>query len=165
MIIDKNTGKAELCFVKAPEYAWDFRIEYTSKILLSFACIDSPDTIELPEGNWQIVGNPFEIDKDQCKAILKDKYGYHLTVELPESNNRAAYFNARVAMDDWLKHLQIYQTNPYGSKKPIRRTPFMADGFYTDLDKEEVKEFHYDLKKWEIAEERTGPWILLIKTK
>lgn len=159
MKIEKNTGKAELCFVKVPEGSKSASVANNvindgCSTLITRDKHESATWIKLPEGDWQIIGNPFEIDKDQCKAILKDKDGYHLTVELPEPNNRAAYFNARVAMDDWLKYLQIYQTNPYGEEP--KDIPDL--GLFTQSIRKKWQE-------WKKVEERVGNWILLIKTK
>lgn len=159
MIIKHNTGKAELCFVKVPEDAHNFKI---SKGYLWFdnsqftGCCKGALPEFFGKGNWQIVGNPFELSEEQCKELFNHKDGYGLTYELPKPFHRHAYFTAKAAMAEYLNRIEIYQTNPFFNPEV---TMMQGDGYvYYGASDEEFAEYAQ-------AEERVGNWILLIKTE
>lgn len=66
-----DTDKCKLLAVMVPEYGWDFRVDYGNRVVLSFACINEPDAIKLPEGNWQILGLSTELTEEQWSEIVK----------------------------------------------------------------------------------------------
>lgn len=160
MIIQHNTGKTELCFVKVPG---DAVKPILYKVIDYYMQYHQPSgekgsfwkqtNVPLPSGNWQIVGNPFELSEEQCFELIKSHietdyhdYGPPDTYNVFEDHGEAN--NAQEAFADLLDSLQIYQTNPY--QKPP------DDSFYTDKHVS-------DRAEWEQLELRTRSFILLKK--
>lgn len=145
MIIQHNTGKAELCFVKLPESKSG--IEVTIHGNERFLNVWGVEDIKLPSGNWQIVGNPFEITIEVIRDIV------------PEMRDSEYPFEVQDITDTWkdlLDKWRIYHTNPYNEDR-------MSIEFHYNDGKASKKDLDGIHDKWEDAQERTGSFILLKK--
>lgn len=60
----------------------------------------------------------------------------------------------------FLQANEVYSVNPYG-EMPIRRTPFMGKGQYTEDQLEFIEEHKKEFNQWQRAEANTGTWVIL----
>ena len=64
-----QTNGITLLLVEVPEDASDFRIDYASIIVLSWATTNENGSIELSSGKWVILGKSTELSEEQMKEI------------------------------------------------------------------------------------------------
>ena len=65
-----TTNNQTILLVEVPEDASDFRIDYASIIVLSWATTNENGSIELSSGKWVILGKSTELSEEQMKEIL-----------------------------------------------------------------------------------------------
>lgn len=65
-----QTNGITLLLVEVPEDASDFRIDYASIIVLSWATTNENGSIELSSGKWVILGKSTELSEEQMKEIM-----------------------------------------------------------------------------------------------
>lgn len=153
MIIQYNTGKTDIVLVKFPEDKSQFYIEmghiFTGSS--SNTSWDLHGRIELPPGNWQIVGNPFELSEIESRELVPALPVINRWINF--ETNHYCMITAVQSMKGLLNHLNVYQVNPYKDQ-------------LIDLTKEiGSEEYHWFREKWLAAEERTGNWQLLTAVK
>jgi len=68
-----QTNGITLLLVEVPEDASDFRIDYASIIVLSWATTNENGSIELSSGKWVILGKSTELSEEQMKEICEYK--------------------------------------------------------------------------------------------
>lgn len=167
MIIQYSTGKAELCFVKVPEEATDFETGSHQQYFQLFfsAPFNGMENARhlrpLPPGNWQIVGNPFELSEQESRCIVQEidhPYDYqYIDYEYPGK----LYLTAKRSMQSLLGHLKIYQTNPFAG---IFAPRLVNASDLNDIGSVLIDAIYHDLRdRWKEAEERTGSFVLLKK--
>lgn len=162
MIIQANTGKAELCFVKVPKDSNEAEIvtnqaviPYGQSLVVPdgyYKCFPNHMFIDLPSGNWQILGNPYQLSEEQCNDIVDIVWNGHNEHVFKDYVNDNWEPNARSSFGGLLHALNIYRTNPFGTKRDLYKIP--AAGSPSWLK---------SVKDWQDAEERKGSWILLKK--
>lgn len=158
MIIEYNTGKCDIALIKVLQGLDHFEIkngkletyERDAEIFNHY------DSIELPEGNWSLLGNAFELTEEQAETILDhasdkwDKYygwkDYEDLYHYHETYKESLY--------SLLRHLKVYKENPYGKEEP---TDMPDLGAFTQARRQKWR-------LWKEAEKTTGSWIILIKT-
>lgn len=163
MIIQHHTGKAELCFVKVPENAKTIDIAFNSnqswlRYTVEFAAYHKHlCNIDLPPGNWQIVGDPFELLEEQWKEVVPCELiggigGIGMQWHYPdyERSNCIGFDEATTSGASLLRSLRIYQFNPFGTERDIRAIPAAGS-----------PEWLKAVEDWREAEKRKGPFIML----
>lgn len=161
-----NTGITDLLIVDVPTSATGFDILPDR---LSFDYMEDdirmPDYIPIPEGyKYTVLGKVSELTEEQCDLIVPkididdptcgferfmtdDEFARHDRVE--------ACSTATESFHSLLKANGILLDNPLG-KKPIRTTPFMNDGYYSDLDRVEIDAYNAELKDWQEAQSKVS---------
>lgn len=155
MIITHNTGKSELCFVKVPTDSNEAEIvtnqaviPYGQSLVVPdgyYKCFPNHKYIDLPEGNWQIVGNPFELSEEQCQDIVDVVWNGHNEKVFKDYLNDDWCPSAKSSFGSLLFNLNVHHTNPYKDGDP-------------SIVNHDV---WYSRAQWKEAEERTGLFILL----
>lgn len=70
------TNKA-IAVTGLPEGAYDFRIDFASYTVLSWSNVgEVPDAIQLPEGDWIVLGMANKLTNDQWEEVAKRKSIY-----------------------------------------------------------------------------------------
>lgn len=119
--------------------------------------------IELPSGKLQLIGEITSLT-DKQKEIVCEAWGWwkDYTSTYAEEEDKYYLKNSSESFASLLKSLEVYSENPLG-KKPERRVAFMGAGHYTENQLEEIKQYNADLLHWNLAQERVGKWLLLVK--
>lgn len=108
--------------------------------------------VHLPSGDWQIVGNPFDLSEEQAIDLFgKEHYNEEVGCYLPVFGywGFKYYKTAKEALKLMLDYLKVYRVNPYKGGKP---SLLNHDLWYSE-------------QEWQEAEERTGNYILLTAVK
>jgi len=66
-----QTNGITLLLVEVPEDATDFRVDYASYTVLSWATTNENGSIELSSGKWVILGRSTELSEEQMKEICE----------------------------------------------------------------------------------------------
>lgn len=149
MQVKIKTEKGEFLAVKVPDEAEDFIVDEDG--LNMFQNPPHSDmtlgNIELPPGNWQLIGACKELTDEQWKGVVDEvsswgktyfknyggKYSYNESMSSAESGMTLLLLN------------NVYFTNPFPSGKP---SMLNHDVWYSEKD-------------WQEAEKRTGNWVLI----
>jgi len=131
-----KTDKFEGLLVKVPEGQVEiFEYGFSSYHL----CITENKDIQLPVGQWKLIGNPFELSDWQWKGIVPTQFtgGAYNYSNYP-------HLSAGLSL---LRSLQVYKENPFKNGEPSTIN----------------HEVWYSKQEWQEAEKRTGNWVLIQK--
>jgi len=159
MTVEAKIGEHELVFMKVAPDARDFRISQLSPEIPSSALIYTTDlnvdhTADeiLPEGEWEILGDPFELSEAKCDFLMPGLIFGHTKIHKSYEDNTPVD-TAKESFESLTYSLQVFKENPYGEKEP-EDIPHL--GAFTQGRRELYR-------KWKELEERVGNWVLLIK--
>lgn len=118
--------------------------------------------IDLPPGDWRLLGSPFSLTEEQCEKLVDTiDFGgktFFYDYIAPGRDFRDIVDSAlKTAVPSWdtlLKSNKIYQTNPLGQKPKIKNV-------YGPESFENSKQ----IQQWQAAQSRTGNWVVLVKYK
>lgn len=115
-----QTSKATILVVDLPEgaEAWKNDSYHTNTLWYKSESMRSPKHINLPDGEWQLLGKTFELSRLQCAEIVK-------YVGLPwnaykDYTTDSNWFNNPVdSFASLLTANGVFKENPISSEKPI----------------------------------------------
>lgn len=110
-----TTTKGSFLIVKVPEGLKVISVESDLLIVNQPHRPDYDDYIQLPFKGLEIVGDPFNLEEDQCKEVadFNNETNYYAAY----GNNEISFIwnTAKESVGSLLRFLKIYQTNPYGN--------------------------------------------------
>lgn len=164
-----KTTETKLLTVQVPLDADKFRItpgNVNFDVLVNDIPEGQSQNLLIPKGsifittahkeNGQIVFSPgFEPEK-YVERLFDHSFRYKDYTKHDEHGESKTVWNLS-ATDSFLSRIKAengdYFDNPLG-EKPKRMVPFMHAGFYTDNDKERLKEYEESLAAWQEAESK-----------
>lgn len=151
-ILKVETGKTRVLFILPPENAWDFRVDYGNRIMLSFACIDDKDAIELPDGKWSDPIKVAEVTEEVAMTIVKQSPALIESIMYDDYiEEQCAYVWAYDSFQSLLKANYIFLENPIGEEPQIE-------------DYLSIYQYNYFKYEWDIHQEQTSKnWLMLIE--
>lgn len=167
LIVPFSTAKCEGSFVKLPDGAGFIKVVNGNN--LSYdpnmdAAYGSWASITLPEGSWQLIGAVKDLTEQQAQSMIGNipdwKALIYRNYTAPAKDYRdiveSSFDTALESFFSLMESLQVYSVNPI--EKPVFEAQFvghMAQKDYSFLQK---------MKQWKEVEDRTGNWIVLIKS-
>ena len=160
MTVEAKIGEHELVFVKVSPDARDFRISkgfpdpplgdlvYTTDLNVWH----TGDEI-LPEGEWEILGDPFELSEAIYDFLMPGLIFGHTKIHKSYEDNTPVD-TAKESFESLLYLLKVFKEHPL---EDPGLTMKQGDGsvYYTASDE--------DFAEYAFLEERVGNWVLLIK--
>lgn len=174
MTAETKTSLARVCAVMVPKEASDIKWHHKPMfITYSKGC-----EIELPRGNWQILGELGQITEEQAALVMpsrmiKKSWDDHLSLAYENPSRQkgttveaqlSSYVDTALeALSILADSMEVYAVNPYGEE------PDPADYFntktpidqFTEKDKQGLTEYGSKDMDWEYAQSRTGRYIIL----
>lgn len=153
--------RVTLLAVKVPDGAYNFEVTNSpdgSLSMLEFYSDEAWDQyIDLPKGNWQLLGTPDQITEDVWSGIVEARWDYYKNYLTPKDGNVGNYNRlvcktATESAISFLEANEVYAINPYGER---------PDGL--DPMTWESESYEKDLELWQQAEDNTGTWVILLR--
>ena len=157
MIQEFKTSKGEFLLVKVPDDAKTVHIAFNSRNPTLMWCTDLNGIImiqrqKLEKGNWQIVGEAFDLTRDRCREIIIDPDTSGLLDIYKNYRRHQEYLtSAKQSFESLLVSLDVYSENPI--PMPEFQSDENGNGGYCESW----------INTYQEAEQRTGRWILLKK--
>lgn len=111
-----------------------------------------PKHIDLPEGNWQLLGKATDIPEEVWQGIVEPEVrilSWPVNTDMPEVEELTATESAM----SFLEANEVYRVNPYGEKE---QEDISDLGAFTVM----MRKRH---RLWKQAEDNTGTWVILMK--
>jgi len=159
-----STEKGSFIVVEVPAGAKDCGIRDEGKTI-SFSVYNdiSREYWSLPPGNWSLIGNLWELTEEQASEICESASNEFYDGYKDYSENQiSALHSASASFQSLIKLLNVHKENPYG-QKPKRIISFMAPGYETERDREEILEYLEALGRWGKAQLTTFTNAVLLK--
>lgn len=136
--VEHETEKAKLLFVLLPEGAENCALIQSHAYMSSPRLEHSLGGIDLPPGDWEHLGSPFEVSEEVKERIVDcnapHQYGEYKDYRSGEYDE---FLSRDESFDSLLTFLEIYGVNPYGETEP---------------------EIWDNGPRWVKAQSRTGNW-------
>lgn len=159
MTAETKTSLARVCAAMVPKEADHF--ELFDKTLW-WSCGDWPLlAIEIPSGDWKILGELGHITEEQADLVIEhikpflDKRYRDYTDSILEYRFDFTWQKGLKSLTD---SMEVYAVNPYGEEKPLLKDN--EDLAYRYHSEGQNKYGHLVLQ-WQRAQSRTGRWMLI----
>lgn len=190
MTAETKTSLARVCAVMVPKEAQDIEVTTDSDELGSWSMLEygylnddeesgfrggvEINEIDLPAGNWQILGELGRITEEQAALVMpsrmiKKSWDDHLSLAYENPSRQkgttveaqlSSYVDTALeALSILADSMEVYAVNPYG-EEPVTKNRVFENGQWLEST---VKHTGHD--EWQRAQSRTGRWIILYEPK
>jgi len=173
MQVEHKTEKGMLCFLKIEDDSFDIKLTESKLYEYDFINFKTPHRWDnfkkrnwrwgthFEVGKWQLIGLTSKITEEQAKIMvdaekifpdhdtrtyLLSYLDYKGVVNIPYW-----YDNALDSFKSLMQHLQVYEVNPLGIRRPK----------YFDYSSQ--IQYEGDCKDYDYTQSRTGKWLILFK--
>ena len=170
MIVQFETGKARIAFVKVPEDDQEFKIvgregrKQLYHTVNDVIHITNQRLIVFPPGDWQILSyNAHEAAEGEWEKVVDgNNQTGHLGIYVNYKQREVCCIGAKESGLSLLEYLRLYRVNPYGKSEPYVCTICM----YACENEHHRSNWGSLLDEaWHEAQERTGRWVVIYEPK
>jgi len=148
-----KTTKGTFILVEVPKGSSEFHIKKRDNGIIALSYfIETRGFIDLPAGNYELIGNPFEFSEEQWMEIVH--YFKYSGLYQNYNDGNFAFKTATESGQSWLRANKIYRENPLGEKP--NHYDYSDDDCQTDWT-----QFYIDEKEWQSAQEKVSEWVIL----
>lgn len=147
MQLEHKTEKGTVLFVKVPDDAEAFIMNYRKLCYWFNNAKEHSENYLIQEGNFKLIGLTSEVTEEMANMMVDEEIDWGFKTGFVDYTNRATVcgLSSLDSLKSLMQHLQVYDINPY--------LGYDKDNFFTN--KQEI-----DFYK---AQERTGKFIVLFK--
>jgi len=173
-----KTTKGTFILVEVPKGACEFHIKKRDDGIISLSYfIETRGFINLPAGNYELIGNPFELSDEQCEEIVDTAYNSHGEKGCSyygdsDGTYDPAFITPKISISSLLRANEIYRENPFGEKPQrisyyvkddTKRSDlwYLTDGSNNTIGYYDKIKFDSDLERWNEAQEKVSEWVIL----